>query len=218
MAKFYYPGLLSLILFICLPVTVMATIAIQEVIPTTAPGECKGKVVLIVTGSAGPFQVEVVETGQILNNTSGELLIDELCEGIVTLRVNPESFPHCITELSANVTVNPALLTEPDEPSFADHEQNSDFKLDHSSSAAEQVRIMPNPSDGRIHVEFGLDGIPAMSKIEILDANGRVLRIETIKAELTEKRFDLTQYPGGVYYLKVSEPLVPPYFLPFILR
>lgn len=67
-----------------------------------------------------------------------------------------------------------------------------------------EVKVYPNPSEGRFRVEFGGEG---QIRLSILDINGKIIDDEIISGsrENRVKSYDLTGQPRGTYILRVQQ-------------
>jgi hypothetical protein len=64
------------------------------------------------------------------------------------------------------------------------------------------VKVYPTIIETRFTVELDEPVSPKLSKIEVLDMSGRAMTDRKIKQKVTE--MDLTNYPGGLYLIKVQ--------------
>lgn len=84
--------------------------------------------------------------------------------------------------------------------------------LEDAGQAEEALMIRPNPVSSWVTVEYHLAEYGAPSTIEWFDMNGRLLALQPAQAETGAWQFDLSAYPTGVYFVRVSadgrEPVV----------
>ncbi len=72
--------------------------------------------------------------------------------------------------------------------------------------APDAFRYFPNPTTGRLHLQFQLNAA-ARLRIELLSADGKNLSTlldETCAAGRHERTHELSNYPDGAYFIKVS--------------
>lgn len=182
-----------------------AEIAILSIEGVTSPEACKGEITLLATGNAGPFHVEIMETGLVMSPVSGEILISNLCEGLFTINIHPIDFPHCITQLSAFIPINPALVAENNPPSFSSTQNKVEDLFGHQNSEKGIINISPNPSRGRIIVNFSWELTPS-TKIEVFNTNGQSVYADEIKTSFKQASYDFSHLPAGQYFFSVSPP------------
>ncbi len=66
----------------------------------------------------------------------------------------------------------------------------------------QQISIYPNPSNGEINISLG-EKTNKNVIFEIFDITGKLVKHETYQS-ISEKTFDLTNYPKGIYILKIN--------------
>lgn len=195
-----------------------AEISILNIEGTTSSNSCDGEITLLVTGTAGPFQIEIIETGETINAVTGEVLLIGLCAGQVTINVNPVSYSHCVSQLSALIPTNPSFVTSTENPpGMADNKGQVTSLTQEPLASNREILISPNPSRGRIQVQFD-EKLPLDTKIEIFNAIGQSVFLEIIDAPLKAKAYDFTYLPAGQYYLLASPPTEPPLSANFIIN
>lgn len=67
-----------------------------------------------------------------------------------------------------------------------------------------EIKLYPNPSNGQ--VTLITNGLDKNSKILIYDIQGRYIKTYNIQAREKNLLLDLTQYPKGIYQLKIINP------------
>ncbi len=78
-------------------------------------------------------------------------------------------------------------------------------------SDAEALRVSPNPTTGRVTVNFHSETDEA-GVIEWFDLNGRLLVMQPVPGKDNSREFDLGDYPPGIYFVRVyakdQEPMI----------
>ena len=67
---------------------------------------------------------------------------------------------------------------------------------------ANPLRLYPNPTEGRLHLEWQGDWIPGQRKVSLHDSWGRELWQDQWQGE--RLTLDLTTYPAGIYLLRIE--------------
>lgn len=70
-----------------------------------------------------------------------------------------------------------------------------------SISLAENVNIYPNPTNGRLNIEIGVNAVNV--KIQVVNSLGEVLMEDA--SVLRSNSYNLNQYPAGLYFVKILE-------------
>ncbi len=193
--------LLSTFFIVAFSFSARATIAIEAVVSNSVPSKCEGSFKVIANGTAGPFTVRLVspvngEPDILYNNIKVDLTIKDLCNGVYEVHVFPTRFPSCVTYLEAvlEATKDAKALT-----------QSEGLKLE----------VSPNPTRGKVMVTVTAPEMEDKVKnndwvVTVLDANGIVIEENSVGATAKSNRFslplDLTDYPRGVYYVRVRTP------------
>ena len=189
--------LATLFVVIC-SFSVGATIGIERVVSNSTFSKCEGSFTVVADGSAGPFTIRLVSSVNgvpdvVHNDIKGDLVVEDLCNGVYEVHVYPTRFPNCVTILEAELKSpkGPKMIT-----------QNKALQLD----------VSPNPTQGKVMVSVTIP--PAEGKavqgdctITVLDANGLSLEessvITSAKSSRVSVPLDLSRYPRGVYYVRV---------------
>ncbi|MCK9452408.1 MAG: PKD domain-containing protein [Bacteroidales bacterium] len=82
---------------------------------------------------------------------------------------------------------------------ITDVELGITVSLDESFVSASSLQVLPNPTSGIFKLKY--EGQNSFNKVEILNASGQLVKaFENVKSD---KTFDLTTLPAGVYLIKV---------------
>lgn len=81
------------------------------------------------------------------------------------------------------------------------HQTNLTIVAVHAPAPAFQVRVYPNPTADRVNIEAQVSS-PAFS-VELSDAEGRALLIQSAAQQALLRNLDLSSYSAGVYYLRL---------------
>jgi len=87
-----------------------------------------------------------------------------------------------------------------EEPAWV--EENVSYPIAESLQEAE-IRIYPNPTEGRFAVEIGNLSNSVQGKMYLLDTNGRLLEKKDVRSE-GKIDFDLSQKTTGIYLLNIQ--------------
>jgi hypothetical protein len=77
--------------------------------------------------------------------------------------------------------------------------------LPEDPSAALNINVYPNPSDGRFNIE--ISGMENVMELFIVDYKGQLLYQDKVESENGEylKHLDISTYPKGIYFLKIVD-------------
>lgn len=66
------------------------------------------------------------------------------------------------------------------------------------------ARLYPNPTNGRLTIEF-ITGIPAEGSLVITDVLGRIVGKQTLDKDIAAIDLSITRLPAGIYFIKVLD-------------
>lgn len=193
--------ILPLLLSFTLSFSAHATIAIEAVVSNDVASECEGSFTVVADGTAGPFTVRLISSvsgvpDAVYNNVKVELTIEDLCNGVYEVHVFPTRFPSCVTKLEAE-------LKSPKDPKAL------------TGAEGLKLEVSPNPTRGEVTVFVTGPQVEGQRKpgnwtITLLDAGGLPLKDISVESSVKSNRLsvplDLSDYPRGVYYVRVRTP------------
>jgi len=92
------------------------------------------------------------------------------------------------------------------QPNLSDHADSNSRR----QSTNDEITIMPNPTHGRIEVNFSTQQKGTL-KLFLYDANGKLLTTDRLlnSGILISKFIDLTSFTSGTYFLKIELNALP---------
>jgi hypothetical protein len=66
------------------------------------------------------------------------------------------------------------------------------------------LKVYPNPASEVINIQFD-EPVDGEITVAILDSQGRLVKRETVEADMVEKQINLQELPAGIYYLRLTK-------------
>lgn len=201
------------------------------VIPAVAESNDSGSFVNI---TAGNYRVKITDqngctdtTENIQINEPALLVIDSVA---VTFASTPTAGDGIVTVYASGGSGNLSYVLGPDSiatnqtGSFASLDtgtytisvsntydcgpvENTDIEIGYltgiNNVADNDFKIYPNPSDGRISLEINKT-LAYETLVVILNSSGQQIYAGKIKPGVTQKTYDLSGYPAGIYHIRIT--------------
>lgn len=66
------------------------------------------------------------------------------------------------------------------------------------------IKVYPNPASEVVNIQFE-EPIDGEIVVAILDSQGKLVKRETVEADMVEKQISLQGFPAGIYYLRLTK-------------
>ncbi len=201
-----------------------ARIDVLQVHPNTDPLNCNGRVELIITGNAAPYEIFVVETGALFTGVDGPVILATLCTGEYTLEISTASNHACSHTLTVEILHEfPAIPPPPsnvnndpkahlaiapgeqsEEPGQSQNLANQLLTESNIEHPIVDFSIYPNPTSEIVHVEFKHQDHDRQLLV-IRNTFGQILYQQTVAPGTALINVDVSKYSSGLYFISLQQ-------------
>jgi hypothetical protein len=140
-------------------------------------------------------------TDAVLGDYTGEIEVVSSCSSSFTITQSPA--PGTLIPYAETETVLLTVTDEFGETALCQITVCSDSVLGVEDQMMQDNFIMyPNPASGLVTIE-NRNGI-SVSKVEIIDINGRLLRVEEVSSDAETISLSFGSYSSGMYFVKIN--------------